>query len=306
MPEGPEVAVSVNLLSKYKGYIIDKVDVISGKYKTKQTLEGLDLLDNEYKIKDIECKGKFMWITAKATHEDYTKYVYIMCTFGMTGTWSTDDEEKNIRVRFELSKGDKKVNINYVDARSMGTIKITDDKKKLQKKINSLELPVLTADINEHDLYEHIVKTIPKIKNMMLVDALMEQDVCKGLVSGIGNYLVAEIMYDAKLSPKRKLDSLSDDDIKQLSHSIIYLITLAYVDNKVGYMEEHYSEFVDKNISGIESGKFPRYHPEIKFPKGATFEFKVYRQKKDPDGNKVTSEEIRKGRTTHWVKNIQV
>ena len=42
-----------------------------------------------------------------------------------------------------------------------------------------------------------------------LVKVLMDQ---QALVSGIGNYLVAEILYDAKLNPHRELDKLSNKE----------------------------------------------------------------------------------------------
>ena len=63
------------------------------------------------------------------------------------------------------------------------------------------------------------------------------------IVSGIGNYLSAEILYDAKISPHRQLDKLSNTEKKQLAHSMRKIVKLAYYDNKTGYME-HYIQFM--------------------------------------------------------------
>ena len=52
----------------------------------------------------------------------------------------------------------------------------------------------------------------------------MDQTTRGGILSGIGNYLAAEILYAAKLSPKRKLSSLDDIDIKKLTKAIKIII----------------------------------------------------------------------------------
>ena len=46
------------------------------------------------------------------------------------------------------------------------------------------------------------------------------------------------------------------------------------------------------------------YFKDVKISK--TFNFKVYKQEKDPKGNKVIKDTIIKGRTIHWVKSVQV
>ena len=47
------------------------------------------------------------------------------------------------------------------------------------------------------------------------------------------------------------------------------------------------------------------YHPDIKL-KDKTFKFLVYRQKLDPNGNKIKAEKINgSDRTTYWVPTVQ-
>ncbi len=78
----------------------------------------------------------------------------------------------------------------------------------------------------------------------------------------------------------------------------------------VGYLA-HLSDELDdwiKNLRNkIKKSKDHKYHyhPDIKLGK-AKFKFNIYRQNKDPKGNKVKAEkDIIKGRTTYWVPKIQ-
>ena len=134
----------------------------------------------------------------------------------------------------------------------------------------------------------------------------MKQDKKDALFSGIGNYLVAEILYDAKISPYRTIGSLSDNEIKSLSHSIKYLTKLSYYNNNDGYMLS-FGEYSKLHKKYIDDGILPVFHTDVKLDKNDEFKIKVYRQTKDPDGNTVEKDEdINKGRTFHWVKNVQV
>ena len=121
----------------------------------------------------------------------------------------------------------------------------------------------------------------------------------KKVCSGIGNYLVAEILYRDEISPHRLSDSLTDEEIKNLKYWIAYVVKLSYVANDIGYMI---------NLKN-EKDKITRknYHPEIKLKKSdQEFRFNVYKKKFDPLGNKVTAEKIIAGRTTYWVKKVQI
>ena len=123
---------------------------------------------------------------------------------------------------------------------------------------------------------------------------LMDQ---KKVGSGIGNYLAAEILYRAKISPHRLASSLTEEEIKDLTYWIKYMTKLCYVDNHIGYMVD-----LEEEANKIDR---VNYHPSIKLKK-EEFEFQVYGLKKDPLGNPVKADKgIVKGRTTYWVPKIQ-
>jgi formamidopyrimidine-DNA glycosylase len=296
MPEGPEVAITRDYLATR---IIDKtimsVSVISGRY-THQTLEGKELIKKgEYKITNINSKGKLLWICAKNKLDEY---IYIINTFGLTGSWGFY-EQSDSRIKFVL-KGDKEYNLYYNDTRNFGTMQITNNEATLHNRTNKLGDDLLKTEYTADD----IMKKIKKLNgDYNLVEILMNQTK-NGIGSGLGNYLVAEVLYRAKLSPYRTLKSLTKTDVENLTNSIKYITKLSYYNNKTGYMT-NFGNYIDRHREKIDNGELPNYHPDVKL-KDKEFAFKVYQQKRDPYGNVVTADNIIKGRKTHWVKDVQV
>jgi formamidopyrimidine-DNA glycosylase len=302
MPEGPEVViVNQYLKTKVIGKTIESVSIVSGKYE-RLPLRGIKFFKrgHKYKIKDIETKGKFLWFTLEdtKTHQNY----YIANTFGMTGRWGFY-KSGSTRVRFKLccEKKQKKYNLYFTDQRNMGNIDIYDNYDDLEIRINKLAPDILTGGLSDKDVLEIIDNFNKKSrKDKTLYKVLMDQN---ALVAGIGNYLAAEILYDAKLKPHRKLDKLTRAEKKRLAHSMRRVVKHSYYDNKTGYMQ-HYLQFMENHPVKIDNRIFPNYHPDIKI--NTPFEFKVYFQSNDPDGNKVhTDDTIIKGRNIHWVPKVQ-
>jgi len=302
MPENVEVAIIAQyLLEKLKKYKLTSMMVLSGRY-THGALEGDDLLtlNGPFKISDINSKGKFMWFTLLNNKKSD---IFIMNTLGLTGEWGF---EKGISTRiaftFVHSNGREKT-LYYSDQRNFGTIKITSDINDLMKKTNKLAPDALKTKFTDEEFYNETLEFInkyPKQKNKEIVKILMEQDVGKGILSGIGNYLSADILNFAQISPHRKLNSLSEDEIYDLGHAIKYTTKLAYYNNTTGYMQTMLN-YVEKHRNDILDKKLPNYHSDIKLQKNAIFSFRVYQQDHDPDGNPVIGEEIIKGRRTYWA-----
>ena len=117
-------------------------------------------------------------------------------------------------------------------------------------------------------------------KDKTLAEALMNQSV----VSGVGNYVKAEALYRARLSPHRLTGSLLKEEAEALRQAIVDVMTEAY--RKKGASIRTYRTSQD------EMGQ-------------AQFSFRVYGKKRDPEGNNVVKEETRDGRTTHWVPTLQ-
>lgn len=307
MPEIAEIALTSEILLNYlKNKTLIDIEILSGRY-SKNLPVGYDKFKKSLPLKviDINSRGKFLWFElsnklsenkkygSKTEKKNYiskkeNKTWYIWNTFGLTGEWYIDSKKKmnHCRIILHFKNGLKAY---YSDMRNFGTFKFSTDKKEFDKKIKSL-----SPDFLKDDNFN-----LGRIKKMKIpiVKILMDQ---KRIGSGIGNYLVAEILYRAKISPKRLGSSLSDDDLKNLEYWIKYTIKLSYVDNHTGYM---------KNLEK-ESDKLKKknYHPDIKL-KEKTFKFLVYGKKFDKYNNPVKKDKIvgngKNMRTTHWVPAVQ-
>ena len=306
MPEITEVLVTSHyLLTKIKNRYISNLDILAGRY-THQELEGLDLFKMHLpaKIIDIKTKGKFMWMILE---NNLKEPIYLMCNFGLTGEW-TFEKKSSTRIKFKIinKNSDKSYNLYFIDQRNFGIIAFTNNIEILDDKINSLARDYLQDPFTNKEFINSVTEFCKKKnkKDKLLVKFLMDQQVGDTVGSGIGNYIAAESLYEAKLSPHRTIGSLSDKELEVLNKSIKKIIKISYIANKVGYMAR-IEDYIIKHQEQVKKGKFPDYLPEIKIKDGDEFNFKVYQQKEDPLGNKVLADKIITGRTTYWVPELQ-
>jgi formamidopyrimidine-DNA glycosylase len=302
MPEITEVLVTSHfLLTKIKNRYISNLKILSGRY-THQEIEGKELLDDysPAKIKNISTKGKLMWFELE---NNLKEPLYMICNYGLTGEW-TFEKKNSARLRFKIinKDSDKKYNLYFIDQRNFGIVMFTNKYEVLQSRIDKLARDYIKEPFTDEEFYQ-AVKNFKK-QDKILVKFLMDQNKGETVGSGIGNYIAAESMYEAKLSPHRTLNSLTKKEIENLNQAIKKIIKISYISNKVGYMER-LEDYIEKHKEQVKEGKFPDYLPEIKIKKGEEFEFKVYQQNEDKLGNKVKADKIITGRTTYWVPNVQ-
>lgn len=252
-PEAPEVKLIVEEMDKkFKNSILKDIAILGGRYLRHNRPVGYKkfLEDLPSKILDFNNKGKFIWITMENGS-------YIWITFGLTGQLSTE-KDKHSHIKFETNKG----NFYFEDMRNFGTIKFVFSKKETEKKLKQLGFDPLTEKIDRDEFIKKIRKQKP---HRLIALVLMDQKV----LSGIGNYLRAEILYDAKISPYRTVESLSDKDLEKILHSI----------NKI--VKESYKFQKKKGLH--------------------TYPFKVYQKGNDP---LVRSDDLEE-RTIWWVPSVQ-
>jgi formamidopyrimidine-DNA glycosylase len=294
MPEVCEVCLTAQYLSLIIGDNITKLEVTSGRY-TKTPIKGLTNVKYPLKVVDIDTKGKFLWMTLQHNDDTY----YLMNTFGLTGMWSFDELEHTHFV-MTVKSNTKTYHVYFSDMRNFGTIEITTDKSKLEKKLTKLGDDLLKTKYSASDIQIRLDKLNQKKK---IVEVMMSQEANKGIGSGLGNYLVPEILYRAKISPLRTVSSLTKHDVERLTDTMKTVLRLCYISNKTEYIE-HLKSFLDKHSKKVSVGKFPDYHKSQKVGH-EKFEFKVYGRKIDNLGNEVIGDKIITGRTTYWVPNVQ-
>jgi formamidopyrimidine-DNA glycosylase len=296
MPEICEIALTSEILQHYfKNKLIKNIQIINkGKYASKMP-DGYDEISGVLKktplrIKKISSKGKFMWFALAKQDEEDSSY-YIWNTFGLSGVWSINKPASDHNIRVVINLTDNK-SLYYLDVINYGTFKFSSDKSLLLEKLKSFGQDVLrTVNLD----YSEITKF-----NKLIAEVLMDQT---KIVCGIGNYLVAEILYKAKISPFQICSKMTDQQIKDLTYATKYIVKLAYIDNHTKYMGE---------LNKIKD-VIPRrnYHPDIKLNE-KSFEFKVYgyNNTANSDGCVIKTDKIIKSgnsfRTTFWCPSVQL
>ena len=113
--------------------------------------------------------------------------------------------------------------------------------------------------------------------------------------SGIGNYILAEALYRARVHPFARVGDLDEEMIADLYTEIRDISNHSFASQQEG-MQTRAKRAKGCGAGYIHSGSSSRQ-----------FEFKllVYGQKSDPLGHRVRREEGAHGRTIHWVPEVQ-
>ena len=190
----------------------------------------------------------------------------------MTGYWNSEGG-KYERIRLDFSDGSK---VYFNDMRNFGTMKFVKGKHEMLKKLKTLGPDMLAQDVPTHVFKEALMKR-PK---WSIAKALMKQS----LVCGVGNYIKADSLWLAKLSPHRLVETLSEVEFADLNEAIKNVMRTSYASG--GATIQSYVSFDD------DVGTY-------------TQKMIVYGQTHDPEGNEVIKEKTKDGRTTHWVPSVQ-
>jgi formamidopyrimidine-DNA glycosylase len=269
MPEGAECKIiAEGLASALSGQTVTSVEILSGRY-SKKPFEGYDDLVSELpkRVIGAGCHGKFIYILLDGGDSS------IWSTLGMTGQWSRC-AGSHPRVILGLENGEK---VWYNDTRNFGTLKWSRGRRALASKLRSLGPDMLAEDVS-HPKFQEAVLRFPK---RTLSEALMDQSV----IAGVGNYVKAESLWLAKLSPHRVVDSLCQEEFEILNNSIKRVLRDSY--QSLGATIKSYKGFDDR-----EGGYSER--------------MSCYGRKTDRDGEAVIKEETKDGRTTWWVPSRQL
>lgn len=319
MPELPEVLLSALWLNDtLKGCEITNMKILTGRY-SRHPLNGEELFRKykPFKINEINSKGKFLWFDLTGKND---KSYYILNRFGLEGEWGFT-KEKHSGLQFTIiDKDNIKSELYFTDSRNFGTVEIVNNKNRLNTELNKLGPDFLKTPFTEQEFYNRIEDYVTKktnkiIKargNQKIVTVLMNQTASGGLGSGLGNYLTAEILYYAEISPHTTMKQLYEDKKTAfiLADSIKYITKLAFLEANVGYLahlDPSMSTFIKKLRKNIDNNKNHEnnYHSDTILDEKDTFTFQVYGKKYDPFKNPVKPDKIIPGRTTYWVPAIQ-
>lgn len=302
MPETVEIQIVKEQLEKLVEYSIEDIKLISGRY-TKKKPDGYDKFirdltsnsNNPFKLKSVNKKGKFLWFTFGSSNGIVW---HLYSTLGLTGHYyycenieDIDNELWNIdhiRVQLLFKKGSNIIVLNYSDVRNFGTFKFVNENTEpdaLKKKLKTIAPDIFSKGHSYNWSFEKFQKAFEHYQNRrnnedkVIVEVLNNQN---GFISGVGNYIRADALYSAKINPFRKLKSITDTELSQLYESLMMVLKHAYKDNILGDPKKQ-----------KETGKVYGYP------------FKVYGQRYDLKGNKVSTKKDSKDRTVYYVPKIQ-
>jgi formamidopyrimidine-DNA glycosylase len=283
MPEGPEIAITVKLLNKKLANTqLQEFNILpASRYYIKAPNGYYGFLSAMQKdpitIERINCKGKFVWWVFSNGWQCWQ-------SFSLTGGWYSNKKPKSA-IELVYGQTDKQT-LYYYDFTHYGTLKFyspDDAHAALAEKLSTIGPDVLADQNFTFDVFRSIMLD-ELVQNRLICNVLIDQT----LMSGIGNYLRAEILYAARVNPHCKVCSLSDSQLRQIYNNARTLIKLSY---DAGGSISTYSDL---------NTMLPNFAP--------VFTMKVYGRKKDDLGNTVIAEKIGKDKDIqrmYWVPAVQ-
>ena len=284
------------------------IKITGGRYKKHDPFVNYDKFIKllPLKILDVNSKGKFMYITLE-------NEIYLGITLGLSGGWffkknNSDkmihglennkydndnnkyDNDNNIVNKY-IQTSLKHLNVEFIcssgilyfyDQLSFGTITIFDNNIKINKKLLTLGIDIMNDDTTFKIFKEQIEKN--KNLNKEIGNVIVDQKI----ISGIGNYLRADILWMSKISPFRKVKDICDNELKKIYNNMRLLIWSSY----------DYEGGIKLNIIK-KTDKIPKDYNRIFF---------VYNQDKDIFDNIIEKDKLYEGsqvRYIYWVKKIQ-
>jgi formamidopyrimidine-DNA glycosylase len=210
-------------------------------------------------VTDWQCKGKFIYLTLdhgmnhhRSDDDDFLRSIWI--TLGMSGRFARDafqlendngTSHNQPRWYFEfLNEKNPSTNdtttttttrattktttemttrkIYYYDTRNFGTLRFSLSKAELEDKIDSLGPDIL----NPQDCTEEVFLDLFRKhrQSMNICKFLMDQ----AKISGVGNYILAEGLYKAKVDPFASLHEIGDNHAKDLYRALVNTATASY------------------------------------------------------------------------------
>jgi formamidopyrimidine-DNA glycosylase len=253
MVEGPQSSFLAHSIRKRlnKKTLVD-IKVEKGRYKT-HPLKNLKPFDDVYK------KGKVLFLF----FHEWT----IIIKLGMTGWFYFDEKDVDGDIIFTFENNKKLI---FQDTRHFGTITITKDSNLILKELEKIAPDTLDPKLSFEEVRDRISSFN---QNLSLDQVLIDQ---KLFLSGIGNIMKSEILYDAKISPKRKVSELNMKEWSKVFSSATKISRIVY----------------QELMKGKNTNEFSKIN-------------KIYQKEYDPNGYQVNRYISKDNRVTFWVPEVQ-
>lgn len=236
-----------------------------------------------FRLSDIKRKAKYILFSFSRDGEIFWAINHL----AMSGGWLIRkfDEKSPIytRISISLMSEDQTLVLDFVDHRHFGKFdSYTNEEfwgEKIQKKLSSLGPDALTDDITIQVLNDQIHKFTENHPKLEIKPLLMEQT----FLAGIGNIYASEICFLSGINPFRRANTLSQEELIQITQSIPHIMKSAY----------------ENGGSTIRTYKSPS-------GKSGWADRMIYGVKYCRICQKPISKGPQAGRTTYWCSNCQV
>jgi formamidopyrimidine-DNA glycosylase len=265
MPEVIEafnIAESLNDSIKMDKPVISKITIFP-----KMKISNVNSLELEgTKTVRVFSRGKKVIFNQVTQHGNE---IFLVFSLAMTGLFM-DKEGKHSKMHFEYKNGH---NIWFDDSRGFGSVIVTED---FQTTMSELIGPDLYQDAVSYEEWELVFL---EAGQRMIIARFFEE---QRYFAGVGNYLLSEILYDAKVMADRKLNTITNEERRSLYESTISVIKKA--GDARGLTISDYRDF---------RGEIGTYKPKVYGIKGSNV-----------DGYKVLNKKVN-GRTFWYVPGVQ-
>lgn len=269
MPEGPEVSYLQDYISNHcKGRVLQSIHILKGRYykhgppaNYKAFVHALPL-----KLQEVERRGKMLILR-------FDRDWCIISKLGLTGWWYIDNDSPNwTKSSPNITFKFKGKNLHFLDQLSYGTLTFTNNLSVVEKEVAKLAPDVITASMQQVLARLEKKNRNPRFASQLIEDVIIDQ---QAIISGIGNYLKAEILYEARISPLRPIGSIKHAEWENILSAA-----------KRVFRRQ------TKSVSNTDPDKYMDL-------------MRIYMKTKDPEGNDIKKHTTKTGRTTYWVPEVQ-
>lgn len=206
MPELPEVETIRRTLNDHvKNLKIEEIKLIWPSAVCGWENKTFEELVRGRRIQTIERRGKYLLIRLE---EDWTLIAHMRMTGRLNYFAEQKEPEKHTHVVFRLDRGE----LHFSDVRKFGRIQAVPT----QLCLTNSSLQKLGPEPLEEGFTPDMLKERLGKKKVILKAALLDQTV----LAGLGNIYADESLFQAGISPERRVDTLAEEEILRLHHAI--------------------------------------------------------------------------------------
>lgn len=281
MPEGPEIRTDADQLDFFLSH---------------RTLHSFELLNPQFEkrckgiaefqralpltVDRVRSRGKKLFIFFRPEEDEKTGW-FLVFGYGMTGNIG---QEKRKHSHLEFGMSQNWIGFNswfYSDARRFGTFEASNSQKVLDSYFSDIA-PTVALGYSKEPNFESIIrsefeKNIKNCRDSFLAVKLMDQ---KSICSGVGNYILSEVFYEARLDPFVKCKEIQDEKMNMLWNALHKIMSSSYKHRGMSmsdYANVNGDSGTFENVLSVygKAGKFANNHQiySCRGPHGRTIFF---------------------------------